>query len=286
VSRTLPLLDNSAVSTYNECARKYQYQYVMHYQKPISAALHFGRVWHAALDKWYASAGDTELAKQTAIESWGAINFPGDHRTIFRILEALERYFKQYGNPGEHRQTFGHGSSAPLVEMAVQLQWPEIPIPYIGKIDRVIERDDGEVFVWDHKTVSRMDGSFFKGFEMASQMLGYTKLMSEHLQRPVAGVVVNAYNVTPTGKTDRFERMYIELPRSRVEYWATRTLPAQMLQIQFSYEHDHWPQNHQSCTTKYGLCPYFDVCTLPESRRAAALALDYEVREWNPLAAD
>jgi len=286
MAKQLPVLDNSAVSTFNKCPHQFQYQYVQHFQKPISAPLHFGRVWHKMLDTWYTTGGDTDAAIVAGKTEWGTVDFPQDHRTFQRAWEAFTRYVKEFGTKQEHDATYGLREGAPLVEMAVMYKWHGLPLDYVGKIDRVVRSMDGYVYVNDHKTTSRMDSSFFRSFEMATQMLGYTKLMSEFLNTRVAGVMVNAYNVTPTGKTDKFARQYIDLPEERVEYWATVTLPAQMRAIIAAYEADEWPQNHESCAGKYGLCHYFDVCTMPAKRRQSYLELNYEVREWNPLAAD
>jgi hypothetical protein len=239
------------------------------------------------LDTWYTSGGDAQAAKEAGTKEWGTVQFTDDHRTVMRAWEAFDKYVKEFGRDNhEHKQTLGMAEGAPLVEIALVLQWPEIPLPYVGKIDRVIRLLNGEIYVNDHKTASRMDASFFRGFEMSPQMLGYTKLVSMMINERVEGVMVNAYNVTPTGKSDRFERQYIQLPPARVEHWATVTLPAQMRAIIRSHQDDDWQQNHTSCTTKYGLCPYFDVCTSPEKRRMSVLELNYQVREWNPLAAD
>lgn len=282
--KMLPVLDNSAVSTFAECPRKFFYQYVLHYQKPISSALHFGRVWHRMLDTWYTSGGDTAAAKEAGTVEWGTIQFTDDHRTIFRAWEAFDKYVKEYGkDKSDIKQTLGFTEGAPLVEIAIVLRWPEIPLDYVGKIDRVIQLLNSEVYVNDHKSTARLDASFFRGFEMSPQMLGYTKLVSTMLDTPVEGVMVNAYNITPTGKSDRFERQFIQLPRSRVEHWATVILPAQMHAIIAAHETDTWLMNPVSCTTKYGLCSYFDVCTSPEKRRASVLDLNYEQRQWNPL---
>lgn len=282
----LPVLDNSAVNTFNECPRKFYYQYVLHFQKPISAALHFGRVWHKMLDTWYTTGGDVLKAQAAGGLEWGTLEFTSDHRTLARALEAFGKYVKTYGTRDEHSQTIGLAEGAPLVEMAFMVQWDEIPLPYVGKIDRVIRGINMRRYVWDHKTVSRMDASFFRAFEMSSQMIGYMQLTRLMTLESVAGVVINAYNITPTGKSDRFERMTLEVPEARVDHWATVTLPTQMYAIISAHETDTWHQNHASCSGKYGLCHYFDVCTLPEKRRQSFLELNFEVREWNPLATE
>lgn len=286
MAKMLPVLDNSAVSTYAECPRKFYYQYVLHYQKPISAALHFGRVWHKMLDTWYTSGGNIIKSVNAGAVEWGSIDFPSDHRTLPRALESFGKYVKQFESKAEHDSTLGFKEGAPMVEIAIELQWPEIPLPYVGKIDRVVITTGDEVYINDHKTTSRMEQAFFRSFEMASQMLGYTRLGTMMLGRPVSGVMVNAYNVTPTGKSDRFERQYVSLPEERVNHWAEVTLPAQMHAIIRAHENDDWQQNHASCSGKYGLCHYFDVCAMPKKRRDSFLELNFEIRAWNPLATD
>lgn len=282
----LPVLDNSAVNTFAECPRKFYYQYVLHYQKPISAALHFGRVWHKMLDTWYTTGGDVIKSLNAGIAEWGTVNFPDDHRTFQRANEAFAKYVKQFGNKAEFESTYGYREGAPMVEIAVELKWHPLPLPYVGKIDRIVVTQSDEIFVNDHKTGSRMDQSYFRAFEMSSQMLGYKRLTAEMLGKHVAGVMVNAYNVTPTGKSDKFERQYIPLPDERVEHWSEVTLPAQMNEIIRCHEQDDWQQNHSACSGKYGLCHYFDVCSMPKKRRQSFLELNYEYRVWNPLAAD
>lgn len=79
--RSLPLLTNSAMSTYRSCARRYLYAYVMR-RKPVqrAKALTFGTVMHHGLEAWWRTV---DLDK--ALE---AIAAHADGLTVYELVTA------------------------------------------------------------------------------------------------------------------------------------------------------------------------------------------------------
>lgn len=79
--RSLPLLTNSAMSTYRSCARRYLYAYVLQ-RRPVqrAKALTFGTVMHHGLEAWWRTV-DLEQAI-------AAIRAHADDLTVYELVTA------------------------------------------------------------------------------------------------------------------------------------------------------------------------------------------------------
>lgn len=152
----------------------------------------------------------------------------------------------------------------------------EIQVIWSGTID-VIGSTGSQAGLWviDHKTTSVMGPKFADGYIRSSQMLGYTKatqLITEHTGLKVQGVLINALASRSNGY--EFKHFHLPMASWKLTEWHSETIYAvQQLVInmaQFIATKESVP-NREHCVTKYGRCPYFDLCEAPHIMRERIL---------------
>jgi len=125
----------------------------------------------------------------------------------------------------------------------------------------------------------------------SSQMLGYTyaaKYLSEHLfgGLPVYGVRINALAMRSSGY--EFKQFDIPYPDWKLAEWQTATIAAirsLVLQLDAFLASGVALPTREHCVTKYGKCPYFDVCDSVPMMRDRMIFDDsyFFVSDWSPL---
>lgn len=293
-------IDNTALSSYNECPRKFYYGMVLHRRKvgAEKPALVYGTVWHKMLETHYKTGGQRELVEAAAQMSWKDHENPDDHRTLSRVIRAYDGYLKKYGNVDEEAN--GWGSTVgypeqPAVEISSEVSWDGALHPYTVKIDRIFQHQ-GLFYVEDHKTTSQMGVHYFKQFDPSAQMMGYAWIAQLITGLPIAGVRINAHAVLKT--QDKFERQTIPFSPDRLREWAAN-YNVQVKRLEQSYKLlegvdeptpeqllEAFPHNYAACAAKYGQCAYTEICTTPVHIRRRVLELDFVEEAWNPLEVD
>ena len=284
MSRELPVidrpLDNTALSAYMDCPRRYKYSMVLHRAKGgrPRPALVFGTAWHAGLEAWYKGGSEGDAIASIAA-NWEEHGQHDDHRTLGRCIAAFQDFIK---GPGDDREnTLGY-PAAPVVENSVNVQIPGTQYFWAGKIDRPIVLQ-GHLYIEDHKTTSQLGSYYFANYRLSNQMMGYTFLGQRITGEPVNGVRINAYGVMK--KEDKFAREVISYSSARIDDWVTEII-RWCERVEYSYRNDEWPANYNACYGgKYGPCQFVEVCAYPLSRHKVVLEQDYTEKVWNPLAA-
>lgn len=298
-------IDNTALSQFMECPRKYYYGMVRNRRKggANKPALSYGTTWHKILETHYKTGGDALAVKEAAIASWQPHENPDDHRTLQRALKSyvsyLDRWGDHAGDSANHGKTVGFPEN-PVVELATELWWPGALHPYAGKIDRVFELQ-GLYYVEDHKTSSQLGPYYFNQFDPSNQMMGYAVLAQELTGLPIAGVRINAHGVLKT--QDKFERKIITYSQPRLVEWKENynnwiskinrsmeliTMPKENLGAKELMEMEMgaaFPMQLNACAGKYGPCQYVEVCTNAPHIREKILEFEYEENPWDPMAA-
>lgn len=278
-------IDNTALALYQSCPRKYDFAMRRHRRKSgaPTPAIAYGSIWHKIMEFHYKSNGalleDTELYVQLATH-WEPHGKADDHRTFERAWLEYGNYVKRWGMPEqEGAKTVGWPDS-PAIEISANVSWPGAAHPYAGKIDRIIELN-GQYFVEDHKTTSRMGNYYFSQFELSNQMMGYVwiaKMLVPSIQ--IAGVRINAHCVLK--KEGKFERQIISYSKDRLDEWAENYNNV-VARLTKDYETNNFPGHYTNCDGKYGMCTYSEVCSMPPRLRERVLEADFDHNPWNPL---
>lgn len=289
-------IDNTALNAYMTCAREFFMSMVLN-RRPEgkSIALRYGTLWHTLLEWHYKTGGDMVEAIARAELSWDG-DEQGDYRTLARLESDYEDYIQKWGTPDrEIGQTIGFPEE-PMVEISLNAGDDDLLHPYAGKLDRFVEIE-GQVYVEDHKTTSRLDKNYFSQFDLSNQMMGYTFLGQKLLpSRKVVGVRVNVIH-TLTKETG-FHRQLFTFSDERIREWK-QNYNAQVSRVAREYEMwlsgdftvlgdgkpiafpGHYGDN--GCSRKFGLCGYNEVCSRAPRYRQQILENEYPVNPWNPL---
>lgn len=275
-------IDNTAMTAYMTCPRKYDLSMRQHRRKAgtLSPALAYGSAFHKLLEVHYRTGGDVDAAYIALVKGWEEHGKVDDHRTRDRAWMEYGNYVKHYGAPeNEDAKTVGYPDS-PLVEISANVTWDGAVHPYAGKIDRIIELQ-GQYYVEDHKTTSRMGDYYFKQFELSNQMMGYVWIARKLIPSiKIAGVRINAHCVLK--RDSKFARQIISFSDDRLDEWA-ENYNIWAKKIQNSYAVNDFPGNYSACDGKYSMCEYAGVCAMPPKLRERTLEFEFEINPWNPL---
>jgi PD-(D/E)XK nuclease superfamily protein len=289
VSLELPVIDrpidNTALSLFMKCPRKYDFAMRRHrrHRGLPPPAISYGAAWHKMMEIHYKRGGDADLVYMALQKAWEDHGKPDDHRTSDRCWLEYENYVKRYGLPHEEdAQTVGYPET-PLVEISANVIWPGGAHAYAGRIDRIIHHQ-GQYYVEDHKTTSRMGDYYFKQFENSNQMMGYVWIARQlYPSIKIAGVRINAHCVLK--RESKFRRQTLSFSDERLVYWA-ENYNKWIGKLRSAYANDDFPENYSECDGKYRMCEYMEVCTMPPKFRDRTLEDEYELFPWNPLEAD
>ena len=295
-------LDNTALSAYMACPREYYLSMVEHRRGAgLSPALAYGKATHTALETHYKTGGNTGIVELMVRKKWENHDSPDDYRTLDRVLLDYERYCKKYGQDPikEEGKTVGWPHQ-PMVELSTNAMGGGLLHPWAGKIDRIVEIG-GLGYVEDHKTTSRLDKNFYKGFELSQQMMGYVHIAQQLIPSiKIVGVRINVIHALKTGTN--FERMLFSYSPDQMAEWVSNTnhWMKRVNEDSKGWEYNKimaeetgatalWPLAHygdNGCSRKYGLCQYHRVCSISSRLRQQVLENDFPVNPWNPLEAE
>lgn len=300
-------IDNSEYSTWSSCFPMGLYNGALKRVGARSRApLAFGGAVHAGLDTYFKGLpgwrqAALEDAEKTQLDSLG-----DPKRNTDKLINLLECYFLDYERKPAMQFKILELAGVKQVEQsfvvplgiiqlsreeALRLGCPEtITVMWSGKIDLITLYEVG-IAPADHKTTTVMGDKFIDDKIRSNQMLGYTyagKYLSEHLfgNLPVFGCRINALAMRSAGY--EFKQFDIPYPDWKVAEWQEETLGAIKtlvghLSTFITTKVANPTREH--CVTKYGKCPYFDVCdSLPQMRDRMIFDDNYYfISDWSPL---
>lgn len=299
------IIDNSNFEYITTCPRSALY-HILRRRKSAGhkAALNFGGAVHAGLEIRYKSQEAIALVTEATYSKQceAVMSYLETHpirddefRTGTFATDVLRAYNTTYIS--EPFKLLHDASDSPLVELSFAVPIGEvlgIPCVWAGKVDLAIQWE-GRYWVLDHKTTSILGATYFNQYYNSNQMIGYCWALERLIGKNVAGALVNVLAIrrpTKTGKSIEFVRQRFEYPSSRIEEWQSNTLGIienffHECNKEVKDESDRFPMHTNWCVGKYGMCPYFDVCTVPTSQKETMLMSGlYDDVTWSPLKED
>lgn len=276
------ILDNTAVSAYMRCPRLYYNSMVLHRRREFGkTALSYGKAIHTGLEILYKTH-DFDLAMAVVEQKYAdALPVDGtDYRTVNRATLVLEKWLDFWGHPATTSDRTVGWPDSPSVELSTNVLLPIAELPYAVRIDRIFELD-GAYYIEDHKTTSQFGVSFYDEFELSGQMKGYARAAELLIGKPIRGVRINT--IVTRKNNEEFDRRILYFPPGVLDHWE-RTHRMWAERIKQSHESGVWPQAWSSCSHKYGMCTYAEVCSLDPKYETQALATDFDVIPWDPNA--
>ena len=276
-------IDATAIQAYNRCPRLYDFSMRQNRREgATSPALAYGKVWHIIMDWHHRSDGDRAVVNAEATLGWEPSDSADDYRTLDRALLEYDNFLKKYGKPSANKseRTLGWPEH-PMLEIAANVASDSLLYPYVGKIDRIYEKD-GLIYVEDFKTTSRFEKNWLEKYKISQQMMGYTWLAGKLLGQPIAGVRINLHVVRKSDS--QFELGPLSFSDARLAEWEDNTNDT-LRDIMQSYATNRFRGVYTDggCSGKYGLCGYMKVCKLRPGLRQAQLEQEFELNAWDPL---
>ena len=298
----LEFKDNSRLSEFKSCPRKFWFHYVQHLvpaHKRIP--LDFGTSWHNAMDWLYINFFENgkegvelgKLAYDGFMESWVELGYPSEIP-----LGDLDKYKAR--TPGTAREMIMNYvltrtnwlKTLELVKVELPFAVPLDPDNpnrfYVGRLDKVV-KEKGYYWVIEHKTNSLysikhgMQAGFTDMFDPNSQVDGYSFALKMLFGAKSMGVTVDAalvhkthhdiFKFIPVNKSAGYSNQWLK----DTNYWWDRVDEAEKLK--------HYPRNAPgACRTVYGACEFKGICNFTTGMDDFEEApMGYKFDKWEPF---
>lgn len=307
ITRQSTYFDNTKISAYKSCPRKYFLRHVLHWTLDFgekkAPALVFGGAWHEGMDAIWGSQGESENVKvQLAVHAfqqhWVENGYPAE-------LSMEEQQMLKARTPGVAHEMFFHyvhtrnhmleECTVLGIERPVAMPFPGMTDTwYIGKLDKVFEWNG--VHIGEHKTTTAyaIKGNFqpdwVESWNSASQVKGYQMVGSLYypdLQDVwIDGALVHqkvhdAFKFVPVSHSNILLREWIIDTKRWIEHIQEDFAEYDK---QGSLETGAFQKNEDSCFEKYGRCPFLNICsTCADPTKLRDVPHGYKVEKWEPF---
>ncbi len=304
-----------------ECPRKYQYTVIEGWSsREESIHLRFGIEYHQALQDYAIARAEGMKHEDGIHEAIRALHHrvhdwapdrttrAGKYKNRETIVGIVIDYLDHFGE-ADPAETYILEDGQPAVELSFkfELDWgPQggtttqyhenyngdiTPYqvsgqPYLlcGHLDRIVDFA-GDLYVMDRKTSVSTIGSYWMDqWTPSNQMTLYTLAGKIMLNSPVKGVIIDAAQVL-LEKPNAFSRGFAYRTEDQLTEWLA-DLRYFLREAEDFATAGYWPQNDTACT-KYGGCPFKEVCSKSPAIRPTYLAAQFDKTDlnqaWNPF---
>lgn len=292
------IYDNSMLSSYKECPRKYYLRYGLHWTSTGTALpLVFGLSWHAGQDviwQFAKKVGDpshlAKLAMAAFLEEWEKAGLPAD-----LDMEQIERYnprtpmvaHEMYENYIAERWNMLMRSEVIAIEQPFAVPLPDLTnIWYVGRLDKVIDYN-GQKLVIEHKTTTayKKDGGFMTsyvdGWSVDAQVKGYQ--YGGGLFFPGLSQVWVDAALVHKKEHHHFRLIPVAHQFSLIQEWIKDT-KNWVDRVQKDWADAYFPKNEGSCMGKFGPCTFLDICrSIPSDMLPSEPPPGFKKEEWKPF---
>ena len=305
MKQTDKFYDNTMLSSYKDCPRKYFLRHIMQWRREGTATpLIFGLSWHAGMDVvWQhfhqvdeGTLADLAMAKflETWTEDGMDPNPQGDlAKKLNPRLPSVARVM--YENYIADRARTIASSEIVAVEQPFAVPLPGLDnVWYVGRLDKVA-RIQGQLTVVEHKTTTayKIDGGFqgnyIEGWYSDSQVKGYQfggSLFYPGLTQVWVDAALVHKNVH-----DKFRFVPVQHNIEILKEWIADTrMWVSRLQADIAFFEDtgglgcSFPKNENTCMGKFGPCGFLDICrTTANPDQLEEPPAGYCVEAWSPF---
>lgn len=304
--------DNTRISTYKECARRYFIRHTLHWtpaSKGIALALTFGSAWHDALDVvygYYKKLSPRDLLHASSLvfdKTWSEAGLPvqlsidqqADYapRTPMIAKEMLGNYISS-------RWSMLNQMQVVAIEQPFAVPLPNLDDTwYVGRLDKVVDHETSRTIqrlVIEHKTTTayatqgNFRPEFIDSWAASSQVKGY-QFGGNLFYGNCNGVWVDAALVHR-----KVHDAFKFIPQSHnivllqewiftTEAWVKEIIREEDKFRSLGYlESGDFKKNEESCFGKYGPCAFLDICrTVADPSKLEEPPMGYEVSKWEPF---
>jgi hypothetical protein len=274
--------DYSIISSFQTCRRKFYWEHVRNLRPKVKGlALEFGGAIHDALDAYYiAPQGSGLEIAQSVFEQKFKDREGEELRTVANGKKMLEVYARKYKD--EPFKVLGKPEAG--------FVFPIGDILFGGRIDLPIEWD-GQAWIMEHKTTTRLSSTYFDQFELDKQPTGYIIAAEECMGRKIQGCLINVMEpwkdlIRPTAKSKAPEDHFLRKPLTRSDFLKERfklNVLRIVRDIKWCEENNEWQEAEKKEVCQYynRPCPFLDLCKYGENERT--IANEFVVEIWEPF---
>lgn len=309
--------DNTMISTYKECPRKYFIRHVLGWTVSMGAdetgaldnrkspPLVFGSSWHAGMDAVWGAGPDAsnedrvELAMEAFRKEWEENNY-----TYNLSLEEQDSLGartpgvagEMYYHYVDQRQRMLRGATVLGIEQPIAIPFPGLDDTwYVGKLDKVV--DYNGVHILEHKTTtlyrikSNFDANYIESWNSASQVKGYE--VAGGLYYPDLQDVWVDCALVHKKVHDAFKFVPVAHAMPLLDEWLGDT---KRWIEEIETETEAWEandrvlkpgmfrRNEDACYGKYGPCPLLSICnTVADPGLLEGPPPGYKEDRWEPF---
>lgn len=312
----LPLhFDSTMRSAFVSCPQKFYREFILGWRpQGLSIDLHAGACFASALEDVYRGIHlhkwdlDRSLLVAHAgfLQRWGDFEIPEwkqTAKTLDRMWEAVEEYFKQYSPLTDHVQPYMAADGNPTFEytFAIPLepcitfdpyrsnmeQRDELmrthfpthpsgsPFLYTGRFD-MLGAMSGRPVVRDEKTTGSIGDAWAQQWDLRGQFLGYI-WACQACGLNVEEVVVRGVGILKTKIT--LVEAIKQYSSFLVERWHEQ-LRRDLWRLRRCWDEGYWDYNFGETCNSYGGCIFRNACSSINPDQWAA---DFKISRWNPL---
>jgi hypothetical protein len=292
-------VDSTALSAARLCSRQWYWNWLRH-MEPKASSIHlvaggaYARGLEVARRLFYT--GDPRFylnidaclpyAWRAAVDHWGFFEAnPEENKQLWRILEAIDLYFREFPPASDHVQPMRWGSGKPAIEFtfAFPLQGTVHPVTgnpilYTGRLDMIGERSPGSLWLVDDKTCSQLGAQWAYQWDLRSQFLGYMSAISDAVRKPVEGCLVRGMCFRKHGY-ETAEKL-VHFHQWQAEEWLDGTTRLVQRLID-EHQQGRYDKAYSDACNMYGGCNFRDLCTHRDPE--AWVNADYQQFTWDPL---
>ena len=271
-------LDNSMMSEFASCPRKFYYRYALNLTSKDGSSLfkpEFGSALHSALEQHYSGNG-VDKAKEAFTRHW--MPYEGHDvkgiRCLVKGLNIIEDYVKTFPFSEEHFEVV----SIKDVELAGAIDMGNFLFLYRADL-LVKDKNNGSYKVLDHKTTA------YKGFltpKPNQQLCGYAYALGEQTGEKIETAILNILHFTKL--QINFMREEISFPLDYIQEEWVKDVRLWAENIKNSCRIDHFPKNTSMCTA-YGGCQFIHLCKhkMGSPTHSTLLKSLYKEHKWEPF---
>jgi len=298
----LAWFDNSTIESFQNCNREAWYN-AFHGFGVKSAPMAAGSVWHSGLEVFNKTKdlSQANLALAREYEKHKGVLLNGPTRLAFGAINAtLAQYASKYANDqvvhhaqevsfaiwmqGEHEPL---GIKCPPGNCQEHPEFYDACFWYVGRFDGIVTYL-GSLWLLEHKTTGQLGPSYQQGLQMSRQarayMYGVKKILATNNYEgpPLKGVL---FDVTKFAAQVEFNRFGVLIHDAYLREWEEETYDL-VAQIRQSWTSTRKPTKNTKSCTKYGQCPYIDLCQAwagKDKTDKPGLVGNFKIEPWTPF---
>lgn len=292
----LPLyVDSTMIACKRSCRQKFYKEFVLGLRPTgFSVDLHAGACFATAIETVGREIHENGVPLSTALsrahgaflDAWGDfIPQKETPKTLERVWEAVEEYFKTFPPLTDHIQPYLGADGRPTYEFTFAIpldskdNFPLHPsgecFIYAGKLDR-LGQWNGKVVGQDEKTTKSIGSTWSDQWNLRSQFIGYCWALRQ-MGLNIDTIAVRGIGILKTKIT------IVEALKTYSDHLIARwheQLRRDLWDIRRAWDEGYWDYNLADACTSYGGCAFNELCN---SANEASWLHNYTVKRWNPL---